>query len=377
MPEGTELEYKESLDPTDARNRLVLVKEIVAMSNADGGTIRIGVCDDGTIVGVRNEELPKWDGAQIGDLLDSFLNPDHVEIRIEINSDNCPAGRSVVNLKVPRYAAPPLVMCKDGNHQGPDSPLFRKGAVPVRHNTKAEPARRADFLRWRDDLRNRILQQFQMVVEAPETAHLRMVGDEEVRDEPQYMLSRALDLFRQRSEKLLDGDDLLYLFENRAALDLTADCVVELLVQSALRRRATLFFWLALANPSAENVREILDTALGMSDRDKSDVASAVPLVASLYLTDSEYAEIVARMEASSYAHIRAATTDYPTIAEAEAAVEERRQSAVGGTPLADFGDDELLSTADELATSGNAQKRSRRMPPLGLEFLARRLEEI
>jgi hypothetical protein len=375
MPEGMKLEYKEDLDPTGPKDRLALVREVVAMANAEGGRVLVGVRDDGTVIGVPEADRPHWDPAVIGDLLDSFVNPEHVEVRISFNGEGCPAGRSVVELVVTQHQAPPLVLCKDGNHPGADSPMFRKGVVLVRHNTKVEPARRSDFLRWREDLRNRILQQFQMVVEAPETAHLRMVADAEVRDEPQYLLSRAVDLFRQRREKLLDGDDLLYLFENRTTLDLTTDDVAELLIQSALRRRATLFFWLALVDPSPEEVREVLDTALAMSDRDKSDMASAVPMVASLYLTEDQYKEIVARMEASSYAHIREAAADFSTLATARAVVDERRTALIEGTSLADLGDDELVARADELVTEGNVQKASRRMTLLGLEFLGRRLE--
>lgn len=376
MPEGMKLEYKEDLDPTDPKDRLTLVREVVAMANAEGGRVLIGVRDDGTVIGVPEADRADWDPAVIGDLLDSFVNPDHVEIRISFDGEGCPAGRTVVEVGVSQHPAPPLVLCKAGNHGRADSPMFRKGIVLVRHNTKVESARRSDFLRWREDLRNRILQQFQMVVEAPETAHLRMVADAEVRDEPQYLLSRAVDLFRQRREKLLDGDDLLYLFENRATLDLTTDDVAELLIQSALRRRATLFFWLALVDRGPERVREMLNTALGMSDRDKSDMASAVPIVASLYLAEEDYGEIVARMEASSYAHIREAATDFATLAAARAAVDERRTAAIEGTALADFGDDELLVGADELVAEGNVQKASRRMPLLGLEFLTRRLEQ-
>jgi hypothetical protein len=376
VPEGTKLEYKEDLDPTDLKDRLALVREVVAMANAEGGRLLVGVRDDSTVIGVPEADRAQWDPAVIGDLLDSFVNPEHVEIRISFDGEGCPEGRTVVELSVSQHSSPPLVINKDGNHPGAASPMFRKGAVLVRHNTKVEPARRSDFLRWREDLRNRILQQFQMVVEAPETAHLRMVADEEVRDEPQYLLSRALDLFRQRREKLLDGDDLLYLFENRATLDLTTDDVAELLVQSALRRRATLFFWLALVDPPSERVREMLDTALGMSDRDKSDMASAVPIVASLYLTEEEYEAVVARMQASSYAHIREAATDFPTLAASRAAVDERRTARIDGNALADLGDDELLAIADDLIAEGNVQRASRRMPLLGLEFLSRRLEQ-
>ena len=279
----------------------------------------------------------------------------------------------LVTIDVPQFESPLLVLGKDGNHGG-GSTAFRRYSVFVRHNTKAEPARRSDYLQWREDLRSRILQQFQMVIQAPETAHLRIIGDEEVRDEPNFLLSRAVDLFRQRPEKLLDGDDLLYLFQNRDAIDFSADLVPELLIHSALRRRATLFFWLALSGIDATRVSRILHSALRMSDRDKSDMASAVPLVASLYLNASDYAELTGLMATSSYAHISQAAEKCPTITDARAAVEERRNAAIDQVLLADFGDDQLLGAAEALAEEQNSGRISRRMPNLGLEYLARRL---
>ena len=375
MTESKTLEFKESLNPENLHDRLKLVREIVGMANTNGGRIRIGVADDGTVVGVEGDEADKWDPATIGDLLDRFLNPDHLEIDLRLTSDGCPEGRVVVDVIVPKAANPPLVLCRDGNHGNGAQLVFHKNAVLVRHNTKVETARRSDYLRWREDQRNRILQQFQMVVAAPESAQLRMVDSGEVRDEPSYFLSRSVDLFRQRREKLLDGDDLLYLFVNRDALDLTNSDACELLVQSGLRRRATLFFWLALCSCTAAGVADVLTSALSMSDRDKSDMAGVVPLVAALYLTADEYADLIERMEASSYAHIRQAAVEFSDLRAASRAIDERRAGMVDGRALSDFGDDELLAEASALAVSGGRSRVSRRMPNLGLELLTRRLE--
>ena len=372
-PESQRVEYKEALDPTEAKDRLTLVKEIVAFANSNGGRIVVGVTNSGVPVGVPAAQMVGWDPSKIGDLLDSFIDPDHLEVAISFSMEEALGGQVLVTIDVPQFESPPLVLSKDGNH-GDGHSAFSRYSVFVRHNTKAEPARRSDYLKWRDDLRNRILQQFQMVIQAPETAHLRMIGDEEVRDEPNFLLSRAVDLFRQRPEKLLDGDDLLYLFQNRDAIDFSADLVPELLIHSALRRRATLFFWLALSGIDANSVSRILHAALRMSDRDKSDMASALPLVASLYLGATDYAELVGLMATSSYAHISDAAKKCPTITEALAAVEERRNGAVDQIPLADFGDDQLLRAAEDLAAEQNAGRISRRMPNLGLEYLARYL---
>jgi len=349
-------------------------KEIVAFANAGGGQIVVGVADSGVPVGAPVSELAGWDPAKIGDLLDSFIDPDHLEVSISTSTEQVPDGKMLVAIEVPQFESPPLVMNKDGNHGGSGSPAFRRYSVFVRHNTKAEPARRADYLKWREDLRNRILQQFQMVIQAPETAHLRIIGEEEVRDEPNFFLSRAVDLFRQRPEKLLDGDDLLYLFQNRATIDFSVGLVPELLIHSALRRRATLFFWLALTGVAAGRVAQILNTALGMTDRDKSDMASAVPLVAVLYLSPGEYAELIGMMAESSYSHISDVAASFPTIAEASAAVEQRRSGLIDQVPLTEFADDQLLDEARDLAEEHNAGRISRRMPNLGIEYLARRL---
>ncbi|MCP3934351.1 MAG: hypothetical protein GY708_03150 [Actinomycetia bacterium] len=111
-----------------------------------------------------------------------------------------------------------------------------------------------------------------------------------------------------------------------------------------------------------------------MSDRDKSDMASAVPLVAALYLSATDYAELVGLMAASSYAHILEAAKEFPTIIEARAAVDERRNGAIDRVQLADLADDQLLDQATALAEEHNSGHISRRMPNLGLEYLGRRL---
>ncbi len=201
-----------------------------------------------------------------------------------------------------------------------------------------------------------------------------MVDDSEIRDEPSYLLSRATDLFRQRREKLLDGDDLLYLWENREALDSisTESCV--LLVQSALRRPPTLFFWLARCGFESADIVSVLEQALDMRDRDKSDMGKMVPLVAALYLDRTQYDGLIARMADSAYAHIREAAAEFEYVEDAEAAIETRRASRIDGQPLADLDNTELLAAADELALPENRRTASRRMPNLGLEYLARKL---
>ena len=122
-PEGQRVEYKEALDPTDTQDRLTLVKEIVAFANANGGRIVVGVTNSGVPVGVPAAHLPGWDPSKIGDLLDSFIDPDHLEVAISTSTEQVLDGKMLVTIDVPQFESPPLVLSKDGNHGG-GSPAF-------------------------------------------------------------------------------------------------------------------------------------------------------------------------------------------------------------------------------------------------------------
>jgi hypothetical protein len=111
-----------------------------------------------------------------------------------------------------------------------------------------------------------------------------------------------------------------------------------------------------------------------MSDRDKSDMAGAIPLIASMYLTQQQYDALIAQMATSTYAHIREAAVDYPTMTDAAAEIERRRETSIDGTSLGDLGDQELLDMAEELVSDGSPHRISRRMSVLGIEYLARKL---
>ena len=142
-----------------------------------------------------------------------------------------------------------------------------------------------------------------MVIQAPETAHLR-------RSETKRCATSPTSCSRGRltcsvSDRRSSSTAMTFSIRSRSRCHrLLADLVPELLIHSALRRRATLFFWLALSGIDARSVSRILHAALRMSDRDKSDMASALPLVASLYLGATDYAELVGLMATSSYADI-------------------------------------------------------------------------
>lgn len=373
LTERDDLELKEILDPTVKRDQIRLVREIVAMANTRGGRIMIGVTDDGRRVGIPEQDRTKWDGARLGDQLDRYLNPERLEVSITFSRAGCPPERLLVELAVPQYYDPPLVVSRTAQDKS-GKVVICKGDVLVRNNTKVERAVRADFVRWREEDRRRIFDGVETVIRNPASV-VRVVEGDEARDPVSYFMSRSVDIFRQRPGKLLDGGDLLYLFTNRARLELTGTDLRRLLLHSALRRRATLYFWLALMEASSKEIVGILKEALDMSDRDKSDMSGAVPLVARLYLPNIQYRELIDRMLNSQYAHIHEAAQKHSKPSDAKAAIEKRRSTKIDGQPLSNYNNELLLRKAElTIEKDYSPQKVSKRLTTLGLEYLVRQL---
>lgn len=372
VPDSQEIEWKAAIDLTDRRDRLTLIKEIVAMANGDGGQIQVGVSDDGSLVGVPNHKLDTWDEATLGDLVESFIEPDRLAIEILFkaipNTD-----LSVVTLRVPGAKEPPLVLNKVGNYGDPSRTVFRERAVLVRRSSKTEPAKRADFLRWNQELRETIMERVNLVMDAPAGSHIRVIDEDEVRDEPNFQLSRSTDLFNARPENLLDAQTLLYMFKNREDLTIS-DESTRLLIQSSLRRKATLFFWLQLLSPTLEQVQSIISQALTMRDRDKSDMSTALPEMASHYLDDAGYHSVINQMRRSPYKHLRDAASDLLSRTDAIDRTAKRTHVRIDGVYPSDMSDLELLVKADELASAGESRiRQSRLLPNLGAELFLKR----
>ena len=378
MTEDTSVERKLTLNLDHAKDRVRLIKEVVAMANSGGGVIVIGADDDGTEIGLPEDLANHFDPARIGDLLDRFLRPDRLEIKLRHRV--LPTGKVVVEVKVPPVADPPLVLCRPGNYEkdGNQEALFPAQTVFVRRNTRAEPARREDYRQWRNEAieraRAEIIERLAMVVEAPSDARVRVVSGEDVKDEPSFLLSRSAEIFESRPERLLSGPDLLYLWRHRDTLRFDP-VAAELVIQSALRKRATLFLWLAHLQPSADAVKRYIDRAMQMRDRDKSDAGKAILLVGARYLTDHEYDELVAIMAGSRYAHMREAAHQFPTKNDGETHLDRLTFESVDGKPVREYTSDELLGLVERILSDASSRIASRQLPVIGFEYLRRKHE--
>ncbi len=407
-----------SCDLDDEVQALGLVRHLAALANSGGGTVQIGARRDGTVVGVPVAAAEGFTPERLTGLLGRHLDPDRP--RVSVVATEHGDDRRLVTVRVSAHPEPPVVLGRAGTAAQPGSvrqhdvgnestpevgvevgvevevgagsegptggdpapvdpapvEVFPAGEIVVRRRGRTERARRQDLLRWRreavDEVRRELGQRLALVVEAAPGARVRVLGPDEVRDEPGYFLSRATDVFEHQPERLLSAADLVYLWRQRHGLD-PRPGAVRLLVHSALRKRATLYPWLAVLPVGADQLRRIVFEVVEMRDRDKSDAARSVLLVSALYLGPDDYRALVEALAESGYAHMREAAAALPDPATAREQLTV--EGAVGGGPerLASASDLELLALIDEAVTEGSTVPR--RVSAIGLELLRRRLD--
>jgi hypothetical protein len=378
MAELPNTEFKAMLDLREKKDQLRLVAEVVAMANAEGGVIRIGVDDDGNAVGVDARTAATFDPANVANLVDSFLGTDHVEVTVHrrhLNSEHL-----IVDLVIEKFPTPPLVICKEGNHQSEKGQKseFRKGDVLVRRGTRASRATRSDYLAWTeaacDSARRLLMDRVSFVSTLPPEAELSVAIGEVDLTEPAAMLSHACRAWTAEPTRLLGPSELAWLLVGEGELGDLGDVAARLLFQSALRKNATLYHWLARIQPTAEWIERSVHEAMTARDRDRTDAGRAIVAVSALTLDSDAYGRVIAELSASRYKHFREAGAAVRQQDEIDR-LRETVRSPMNGEALASLSDGELTarSTAEaQQLLDGSNLAVSRRLIRLGLERFSR-----
>ncbi|MFV0258632.1 MAG: hypothetical protein ACK5PP_09325 [Acidimicrobiales bacterium] len=355
---------------------LTLARDLVAVANSGGGDVllerhRLDADPDPT-PGYGPTAGPPTDGparldpeaAQVRAVLQQVIAPDRLDIAVARRPE---PGHRTTWLVVPPAPEPPLIPTVDlpGG--------FPAGTVLVRRNGSTVIASRDDHRRWRADtaatVRRELTERLRLLVDAPTGARIQVVEAEAVMDEPSFLLARASDLHQVRADKLLSGDDLSHLWRHRRSLDLTSGERRELLVLSALRRRMTLWLWLAELEPDQDEVRRLLRRSLTLDDRDKSDAGRSILEVAAVYLGHGDFARLHRALIASGYAHLRQAAEGWHDVDTTRRAMVDRLASG----RYQRLTDIELEAEADAAIQSGEP-RLIRRLPGIGFALLERRL---
>ena len=101
--EGHKVEFKDapaSLPPEK------VAREIVAFANGQGGTILLGVNNDGEVLGIERANMQEWlMDTVIGQHMEPHITPTYKEVELD--------GKKVAVLDVPMGAAKPYAVCSD------------------------------------------------------------------------------------------------------------------------------------------------------------------------------------------------------------------------------------------------------------------------
>jgi hypothetical protein len=169
------LDYKQSynLSGKVTKDRVEMVRDVVAMANTSGGYIVLGVNENrsgGTLtfepVGISEEHLKSLDIDKLKPQIESYLNVS-VPIKLQIHRLDEHGGRCFAVVYVEESPESPIIMEKDGQYQekiGKSKDVFRAGDVVVRDGASSRGAdqnavreqiskmRRRERERWTEEI---------------------------------------------------------------------------------------------------------------------------------------------------------------------------------------------------------------------------------
>jgi len=165
--ESATVDFKACLDP---ENKGQWLKDLVAMANSGGGTILIGLDDDGNPTGSPVSQILDYDVSRIGDKIHKHTGVHFGDIKLFSAS----RGRfDLAGIQVSASAIP-MVFSTDGqylNERGQEKFAFRQGTIYFRHGAKSEPGTsddlRAFLQREVERVKTSWLGGIRQVVEAP------------------------------------------------------------------------------------------------------------------------------------------------------------------------------------------------------------------
>jgi Putative DNA-binding domain len=149
--ESKSVDFKSAFDPDRLADWCELLKDVVAMANSGGGTILIGVADNGQCTsGSSGLKILQTDPAMVTDKIAKYTGVQFDAFTIDAVKRR---GRKVAMITI-GWADPPMIFEKPGTYTLEDGKqqktAFGAGTFYVRHGAKSEPARSADIARLVD-----------------------------------------------------------------------------------------------------------------------------------------------------------------------------------------------------------------------------------
>ncbi len=152
--ESKRVDFKVKFDPSEAREWCEIVKDMVAMANSGGGTIIVGVKNDGSPSGEDVSALLQIDPAKITDKIAKYTGEqfDKFAIREAYRGSYKLAILQLYSVSIPMIFTHPGTYDIGNRRQ---ESAFSKGSVYFRHGAKSEPGNSNDLREWLErELRN-------------------------------------------------------------------------------------------------------------------------------------------------------------------------------------------------------------------------------
>jgi len=179
--EAADHDFKSTFDVNAPGDWLEIIKDIVAFANSGGGTILIGVNDDGTPSGAEVEGALGIDPADLTNRIHKYTGTHfHGFEFVECEKE----GREICAITV-RGRHIPLVFTRVGTYevsQGKQKAVFSLGTVYFRHGAKSEPGTSDDLRDFLDRelqlIKRSWLDGISKVVEAPAGSRIAILPPE-------------------------------------------------------------------------------------------------------------------------------------------------------------------------------------------------------
>jgi hypothetical protein len=176
--ESRSIEFKAEFLPTDARQSLEVLKDIVAIANSGGGVLAIGINNSGAASGANVQAVLIHDHAKYCDLIHKYTLQDFCDFEVvEANKDGHVIAIFLIN--APDY---PLVFVKPGTYpieNNKQSTAFGQGTLFFRHGAKSETGTTDDLRRFVQlrirEMEEQLLKGMRRVSEAPRGSQLHVI----------------------------------------------------------------------------------------------------------------------------------------------------------------------------------------------------------
>ena len=144
--ESKDIEFKDRFDVQSSQHWCEVIKDIIAISNSDGGCILIGANNDGSPSGYDVSNVLGLDPAIITDKIAKYTDLQFSDFEIEEIKKE---GHKIAVLII--YPAKvPIIFTKPGTYNiggGRQKTAFRQGTIYFRHGAKSEPGNYYDLER--------------------------------------------------------------------------------------------------------------------------------------------------------------------------------------------------------------------------------------